>query len=191
MSVFSKNLRYLRESRGLKLDEFEFLGIKKGTMSNYELGNTEYRNFSENTKIIRKEKDTRSIEIVNKPGSGTLSLILIRYLIGQFFELLKRQASDKFEIDFVGAGFQVLQGVIVRQNGVFVGRPHQEVVRFAIEMQAQLFDVFQVEHKRAIGRQASSTVGRKSNMNQVGVGFINATGLKDGLQIVLKHRILF
>ena len=41
MSVFSKNLRYLRESRGLKLDEFEFLGIKKGTMSNYELGNTE------------------------------------------------------------------------------------------------------------------------------------------------------
>ena len=40
MSVFSKNLRYLRESRGLKLDEFEFLGIKKGTMSNYELGNT-------------------------------------------------------------------------------------------------------------------------------------------------------
>ena len=36
MSVFSKNLRYLRESRGLKLDEFEFLGIKKGTMSNYE-----------------------------------------------------------------------------------------------------------------------------------------------------------
>jgi transcriptional regulator with XRE-family HTH domain len=41
MSVFSNNLRYLRESRGLKLDEFEFLGIKKGTMSNYELGNTE------------------------------------------------------------------------------------------------------------------------------------------------------
>ena len=41
MSVFSKNLRHLRESRGLKLDEFEFLGIKKGTMSNYELGNTE------------------------------------------------------------------------------------------------------------------------------------------------------
>lgn len=41
MSIFSKNLRYLRESRGLKLDEFEFLGIKKGTMSNYELGNTE------------------------------------------------------------------------------------------------------------------------------------------------------
>ena len=41
MSVFSKNLRYLRESRGLKLDEFESLGIKKGTMSNYELGNTE------------------------------------------------------------------------------------------------------------------------------------------------------
>lgn len=41
MSIFSKNLRHLRESRGLKLDEFEFLGIKKGTMSNYELGNTE------------------------------------------------------------------------------------------------------------------------------------------------------
>jgi hypothetical protein len=34
-------------------------------------------------------------------------------------------------------------------------------------------------------------VGCKSNMNQVGVGLINATGLKDGLQIVLKHRILF
>lgn len=29
MSIFSKNLRHLRESRGLKLDEFEFLGIKK------------------------------------------------------------------------------------------------------------------------------------------------------------------
>lgn len=41
MSIFSKNLRHLRESRGLKLDEFESLGIKKGTMSNYELGNTE------------------------------------------------------------------------------------------------------------------------------------------------------
>ena len=41
MSVFSKNLRYLREKKGLKLDEFESLGIKKGTMSNYELGNTE------------------------------------------------------------------------------------------------------------------------------------------------------
>ena len=41
MSIFSKNLRHLRESRGLKLDEFEILGIKKGTMSNYELGNTE------------------------------------------------------------------------------------------------------------------------------------------------------
>ena len=41
MSIFSRNLRHLRESRGLKLDEFEFLGIKKGTMSNYELGNTE------------------------------------------------------------------------------------------------------------------------------------------------------
>ena len=39
MSIFSKNLRHLRER--LKLDEFEFLGIKKGTMSNYELGNTE------------------------------------------------------------------------------------------------------------------------------------------------------
>ena len=41
MGVFSNNLRFLRESRGLKLDEFESLGIKKGTMSNYELGNTE------------------------------------------------------------------------------------------------------------------------------------------------------
>lgn len=41
MSIFSKNLRFLRESKGLKLDEFEPLGIKKGTMSNYELGNTE------------------------------------------------------------------------------------------------------------------------------------------------------
>lgn len=41
MSFFSKNLRFLRESRGLKLDEFECIGIKKGTMSNYELGNTE------------------------------------------------------------------------------------------------------------------------------------------------------
>lgn len=41
MSVFSNNLRFLRESKGLKLDDFDSLGIKKGTMSNYELGNTE------------------------------------------------------------------------------------------------------------------------------------------------------
>lgn len=41
MSVFSKNLRFLRVQKGLNLDEFEFLGIKKGTMSNYELGKTE------------------------------------------------------------------------------------------------------------------------------------------------------
>lgn len=41
MSFFSNNLRFLRTQRGLNLDEFEFLGIKKGTMSNYELGKTE------------------------------------------------------------------------------------------------------------------------------------------------------
>ena len=41
MSIFSKNLRFLREKRGMKLDDFSFLNIKKGTMSNYELGNTE------------------------------------------------------------------------------------------------------------------------------------------------------
>lgn len=41
MSIFSKNLRFLRIQKGLNLDEFEFLGIKKGTMSNYELGKTE------------------------------------------------------------------------------------------------------------------------------------------------------
>lgn len=41
MNIFSKNLRFLREKRGMKLDDFGFLDIKKGTMSNYELGNTE------------------------------------------------------------------------------------------------------------------------------------------------------
>lgn len=41
MSIFSNNLRFLRESKGLKQEDFDFLGIKKGTMSNYELGNTE------------------------------------------------------------------------------------------------------------------------------------------------------
>lgn len=41
MSIFSNNLRFLRTQRGLNLDEFAFLGIKKGTMSNYELGKTE------------------------------------------------------------------------------------------------------------------------------------------------------
>lgn len=41
MSVFSRNLRFLRVQRGLNLDEFDFIGIKKGTMSNYELGKTE------------------------------------------------------------------------------------------------------------------------------------------------------
>ena len=41
MSIFSNNLRFLRVQKGLNLDEFAFLGIKKGTMSNYELGKTE------------------------------------------------------------------------------------------------------------------------------------------------------
>lgn len=41
MNHFSKNLRFLRELRKLRLDDFETLGIKKGTMSNYELGKTE------------------------------------------------------------------------------------------------------------------------------------------------------
>lgn len=41
MSIFSKNLRFLREQKGLKLDDFLEIGIKRGTMSNYELGNTE------------------------------------------------------------------------------------------------------------------------------------------------------
>jgi transcriptional regulator with XRE-family HTH domain len=41
MNYFSKNLRFLREKEGLKQDEFERIGIKKGTLSNYELGKTE------------------------------------------------------------------------------------------------------------------------------------------------------
>lgn len=41
MSIFSNNLRFLREKKGLKLDDFLEIGIKRGTMSNYELGNTE------------------------------------------------------------------------------------------------------------------------------------------------------
>lgn len=38
---FSKNIRFLRESKGLKLSDFEQFGIKVGTLSNYELGKTE------------------------------------------------------------------------------------------------------------------------------------------------------
>lgn len=41
MSIFSNNLRFLRNQKGLNLDGFDFIGIKKGTMSNYELGKTE------------------------------------------------------------------------------------------------------------------------------------------------------
>lgn len=42
MSNFlSKNLRYLRLKAGLVQDDFEQIGIKKATYSNYELGNTE------------------------------------------------------------------------------------------------------------------------------------------------------
>lgn len=37
----SKNIRFLREERGLKLSDFEQFGIKVGTLSNYELGKTE------------------------------------------------------------------------------------------------------------------------------------------------------
>lgn len=36
----SKNIRFLREERGLKLSDFEQFGIV-GTLSNYELGKTE------------------------------------------------------------------------------------------------------------------------------------------------------
>lgn len=38
---FSKNIRFLRKERGLKLSDFEQFGIKVGTLSNYELGKTE------------------------------------------------------------------------------------------------------------------------------------------------------
>lgn len=38
---FSKNIRFLREDKGLKLSDFEQFGIKVGTLSNYELGKTE------------------------------------------------------------------------------------------------------------------------------------------------------
>lgn len=41
MSIFSNNLRFLRIQKGLNLDGFESIGVKKGTMSNYELGKTE------------------------------------------------------------------------------------------------------------------------------------------------------
>lgn len=41
MNYFSKNLRFLRTERTLGINQFESLGIKKGTMSNYELGKTE------------------------------------------------------------------------------------------------------------------------------------------------------
>lgn len=40
-NFFSKNIRFLREKRGLKLSDFAQYGIKIGTMSNYELGKTE------------------------------------------------------------------------------------------------------------------------------------------------------
>lgn len=41
MNYFSKNLRFLRTKMALGIHQFESLGIKKGTMSNYELGKTE------------------------------------------------------------------------------------------------------------------------------------------------------
>ena len=41
MSYFSKNIRFLRELKGITQDAFEQIGIKKGTYSNYENGKTE------------------------------------------------------------------------------------------------------------------------------------------------------
>lgn len=41
MSLFSKNIRFLREKLNIKQDVFEQIGIKKGTYSNYENGKTE------------------------------------------------------------------------------------------------------------------------------------------------------
>lgn len=41
MNYFSKNLRFLRTKKALGIHQFESLGIKKGTMSNYELAKTE------------------------------------------------------------------------------------------------------------------------------------------------------
>ena len=40
-SFFSKNIRLIREMKGIKQDSFEQIGIKKGTYSNYENGKTE------------------------------------------------------------------------------------------------------------------------------------------------------
>lgn len=41
MNFLSKNLRLLRQSKGMKLDDFAFIGLTKGTLSNYELNKTE------------------------------------------------------------------------------------------------------------------------------------------------------
>ena len=41
MNFFSKNLKFLRERAGMLQDDFEKIGIKKGTYSNYETGKTE------------------------------------------------------------------------------------------------------------------------------------------------------
>ena len=40
-SFFSKNIKLIREMKGIKQDSFEQIGIKKGTYSNYENGKTE------------------------------------------------------------------------------------------------------------------------------------------------------
>lgn len=40
-NFFSKNIRFIREAKGIKQDAFEVIGIKKGTYSNYEIGKTE------------------------------------------------------------------------------------------------------------------------------------------------------
>ena len=59
MNYFSKNLRFLRENKGLRQEDFEFLGIKKGTFSNYELGNTEPKldSLNEISKFFRVSTD--------------------------------------------------------------------------------------------------------------------------------------
>ena len=41
MHFLSKNLRFVRQSKGMKLDDFGFMGLSKGTLSNYELNKTE------------------------------------------------------------------------------------------------------------------------------------------------------
>lgn len=70
MTFLSKNLKFLREKAGLKQDDFEAIGIKKATYSNYENGNTEPKleTIIEMSKFLRVPFDDLVLtDMANKP----------------------------------------------------------------------------------------------------------------------------